>query len=815
LHKVLIMKSLFSVLLMFLMLHVNAQMIPDPDLSPDLLKKHWDASWINYPDKTASEFGVYLFRNTFELSELPGEFIIHLSADNRYKLYVNEQWVGLGPARSDADNWIFETYDIAEYLEVGKNNVSVEVWNYGEYRPWAQISLGTGLIVQGNTRASAILNTPGNWKCLHAEAYSAFNGGRDELGTFIVVGPGLNIDGSIYPWGWRRTDYNDITWKKPRTSFSGAPQGVGTDITHALVPRTIPAMELRQLAGPIIRKAEGIDAFNNNPAELKDLTVPKNMKKVNILLDQQKLLTAYPELIISGGKGAKIRIGYAESLFDSKGSKPHRDSIEGMTFKGAYDLIEADGGKVRLYTTLWFRTFRYIHLEISTMDDPLTIHGMNPVFTAYPFEEKASFRADNEIVLEQIWDLAWHTSRLCANELFYDCPYYEQMQYVGDTRIQALIALYVSGDDRLMKKAINDYYNSINPEGLTLSRYPTEPRQIIPTYSLAWVSMIYDYLLHRNDYEFVAKYLLSIQGVLQWFEARKNENGMLGGIEYWPFVDWTDQWPWDNELRIGGVPPGGIEGNSSIISFQYAMTLRQAAEIFRFYGVPNIAKTFENQASAIIEATRKFCWDEEKGLFADTPEKESYSQHASSLAILCDAVPEEDQALLMERVMRDETLIQASLYFRFYVHQAAIKAGLGNKYLTYLDSWKQVLGNGMTTLPEIPDLERTRSDCHAWSSSPVYEFLATVTGIKPAAMGFEAVIIEPHPNGLKHIEASMPHHKGDIGVDLKFDNKGGVAGTVKLPDGLKGLFIWDGQTLDLEGGKQSIKMSSMDARFVL
>ncbi|WP_372490084.1 hypothetical protein [Chitinophaga sedimenti] len=32
--------------------------------------------------------------------------------------------------------------------------------------------------------------------------------------------------------------------------------------------------------------------------------------------------------------------------------------------------------------------------------------------------------------------MGWRTSRLCAYETYMDCPYYEQLQYIGDTRIR-------------------------------------------------------------------------------------------------------------------------------------------------------------------------------------------------------------------------------------------------------------------------------------------------------------------------------------------------------------------------------------------
>src|SRR5262249_19651136 len=154
-----------------------------------------------------------------------------------------------------------------------------------------------------------------------------------------------------------------------------------------------------------------------------------------------------------------------------------------------------------------------------TQDDTLIWRGIGNTATAYPFKENASFLSDDYRLLD-IWKIGWRTAKLCANETYYDCPYYEQLQYVGDTRIQAMISLYVSGDDRLMKKAIDDISHSFIPEGLTQSRYPSRDLQVIPTFSLWWVCMIHDYWMHRKDDAFVRSHLNGIASVLNWYGAK-------------------------------------------------------------------------------------------------------------------------------------------------------------------------------------------------------------------------------------------------------------------------------------------------------
>lgn len=98
-------------------------------VNPALLQNHWTASWISCPGITQRAYGIYHFRKTFPLTGKPAKFIVHLSADNRYRFFVNGQAVRSGPARGDLYNWNFETVDIAPYLHAGDNTLAALVWN--------------------------------------------------------------------------------------------------------------------------------------------------------------------------------------------------------------------------------------------------------------------------------------------------------------------------------------------------------------------------------------------------------------------------------------------------------------------------------------------------------------------------------------------------------------------------------------------------------------------------------------------------------------------------------------------------------------
>jgi hypothetical protein len=667
----------------------------------------------------------------------------------------------------------------------------------GEYAAVAQISNQTGFVLQGNTKAEEIINTDKSWKVVENKAYqpcSIDNGAR--LKTYMVIGPGDSVNASMYPWGWETLNFNDKEWQGASTIASPVTAGYGTDNLWTLVPRSLPLMEETLQRIKVVRRHSGIDGVPDFITGKKPLTIPAN-STVSILLDQSFNTVAYPELIVSNGRSASIKMSYAEALFDSKRQKGNRNEIEGKQLIGNFDVFQMDGGDKRLFRPLWLRTYRYIQLDIVTKEQQLVINDFYGKYTGYPFEQKANF-SSNDTSLKNIWDVGWRTARLCAGETYYDCPYYEQLQYEGDTRIQALISLYVTGDDRLMRKAINDFYNSRVPEGLTQGRYPSNRLQVIPPFSLYWVTMLYDYWMHRKDDAFIRKYLVAAQGVLDWYEKNINDKKqMLGPMKWWNFTDWNVAFP-------NGTPDGATDGNSSVITLQFAYTLQQAAALFNYYGNSNTATHYASVANKLIRSTYNNCFDNKKGLMANTPEKKTFSQHASIMAVLTGSIPQNELKGVMSKVIRDTSLSQATFYYRFYLTQALKKAGMADLYYYELKYWRDMLDIGLTTFAENP--EPTRSDCHAWSSSPNYDFLATICGIMPASPGFSTVVIKPALGELTQVNGSIPHPAGEINVSLKRVGAKSISGTITLPATITGNFHWNNKEIALKGGRQEVSL---------
>ena len=159
------------------------------------------------------------------------------------------------------------------------------------------------------------------------------------------------------------------------------------------------------------------------------------------------------------------------------------------------------------------------------------------------------------------------------------------------------------------------------------------------------------------------------------------------------------------------------------------------------------------------------------------------------------------QTDLFDKLNMESDLIQSTFYYKFYLFRAMKKVGKADSYITMLKPWYDMLDMGLTTFAENP--EPTRSDCHAWSASPVYDLLATVCGVEPAEPNFKSIKIEPHPGVLEVISGKVPHPKGVISVNLK-KKRNKYVGNIILPQNVRGVYILGSEMRQLKPGNNII-----------
>ena len=305
--------------------------------------------------------------------------------------------------------------------------------------------------------------------------------------------------------------------------------------------------------------------------------------------------------------------------------------------------------------------------------------------------------------------------------------------------------------------------------------------------------MVHDYFMYRNDPEFVKSFLPGIKRVLEHFEQYVTPDNMMKEQPYWDFFDHT--------FPTHKIVEESFFKRLTTNSLFYAYTLSLASEILNYYKEPQLAEKYSLLSQQLKASVKQQCWDANRKLYADTPDKKHFSMHSNIMAVLSGMVPREEQREFVKRIVETKNITPTTLYFDFYLARAMNQAQAGDLYMDLLSKWKDLLSLGLTTFPEGVD----RSECHAWSASPNFEMLATFAGVQPLTPGFKKVLIRPLMQSLDKVHGSIPHWAGELQVDfVKTGNQ--LNGRVILPKDINGRLEWNGKVVELKPGENTISV---------
>lgn len=715
------------------------------------------ASWIWTQNAEPTDYAVCRFRTLLRLSEAQ-TLRLSVSADSRYLLYWNGRLLGRGPARSDLRHYVYETYTVEADAET--HTLAAVVQSYrGAASPIAEMHDQGAFLLEACDAAGKVVCATGTesfgdgWRVQKDTAYRPSPVTMQD--GYYGIGASETVDGTRIPHGWEQPGFADAHWEMPAVLSKAYAFERSSDMADPggrwrLMPRDIPPLR------------EDAAAFADWPGTpLAPVTVPAQSRRT-IIVNVGEYALGYPVVTLEGGRGASVEIMYAEAL-TKNGHKGVRDSQDGTEVIGFADLYLPGGGR-ETYSPLHWRAFRFLRLSVQTEAEPLTVWDFSCLLTGYPWKRRSEFTVtQGPDLLPTVLDTDFRTLERCTAETFMDCPYYEQLQYVGDTRLQALLSYVTTGDTRLGARAVRLFDWSRLPEGLTQSRYPSRVEQIIPPFSLIWVLMVEDLWRYAPEEAATVKECLpGCRGVLEWFGRHLTADGVLrGGLPWWNFVDWSDGFP-------GGVPAPEAAGQpSATISLQYLAAVQAFVRLQRSMGDTRAADFWQAEADRLSAAILRMFWDAGAERLREGPGTEwGSTQHAQAWGILTGVTPVDAWDSVCRGLHTDDSLTKTTYYQTFYVIEALAKAGQLEQFWDHwLAPWRQALALHLSTWPEKP--EPTRSDCHAWSAWPTYAFLTHILGVRPTAPGFASHEIVPqHVAGWDTLSGTVATPQGLLAVTI-------------------------------------------------
>ena len=735
-----------------------------------------------------------LFRGRACLPAKPEKAVSRITADSRYRLYVNGVSVCQGPCKGDGQVWHYEEIDLAPYLHEGENTLAAVVLRYpedndkGNHAVWR---MGRpGFYMESETKA--LSTSEESWKARLLKTVSV----RKANQAFEPLCISEDAAGDPETAGWMQPAYDDAAW--PQAYEYGERELSRSIPPRFMKERPIPLLyeTPRQFDRTFCIRESGFSKGDwDRMLKGGAIEIPANAKET-VELSAGELTTGYIQLAVSGGAGAKITIVYSESyghveksptgisFFDKVYKTDRTDCETGELTYTAEDHYRVSGygsaEKPEYYEPFWFRTFRFVRLEIETGGAPLTIRQFDYRETGYPLQPKTWVKTSDE-TLAPIWEISLRTLRRCMHETYEDCPFYEQLQYAMDSRSEILFTYCVAADDRMARRTMEDFFHSQRADGLINCSYPSYGPNVIPGFSVYYIMMIYDHMMYFGDKALVRRYLPAVERILQFYDGFLGADGLVqptseGGMgkRYWSFVDWAPEWE-------AGVPGAIRKGPATFESLIYIMGLQYGAKLAGYLGFAELAEDYLARAEKVKAAVKARCSDPD-GMLRDGPAVQEYSQQVQVFAILTGVLEGETARKVLLRTL-NEKMAQCTVAMGYYLCRALQMTGLYDHMDKVWGTWRAMVDNHMTTCVESPGAT-ARSDCHAWSALVLNELPAVTLGVQPAEPGYASIRVRPVPGYLTSAEGSVLTPRGEVYVkwELK-DGKPDV--TVKAPEGVK------------------------------
>jgi len=614
-----------------------------------------------------------VFRNCFHCGPGGGTLEFQYSADERVMFFLDGEKVGSGPERGTIQKWYMGRLILP--VSEGNHVLTARLLAFGkEITAFGQMSIQPGLWVQED---SSLL---GKWE------------------VQVLLGCSFThpkTDWAAYAHLLADEDFNHHAIEGKGGVWE-TPAEFGDD--RELLPPELPPMR-DEAVTPAFRKGNGF-FFND-------------------------YVCVYGDYRFSGT--GEVRIRWAEVGANSPDSVTEefwtqcKPGDPNPVFSESGDRIRLTGEPVR-WIDYWWHAGRTVEI---TCFGGAKLEKAEFRRTGYPWVLRKKPEVPGEIRLNNLLRKSWHTLECCTFETFMDCPYYEQLQYVSDSRLDMLAFYELTDDRRLIKKALRQFNEGVTPEGWAFCRYPSRDcenytpkigefyRIHIPSFTAFYPQMVRDFTLRcPEEREFIRSLLPACRRAADYLLTCRAGNG-LPRVSGWNFIDWRPNWEY-------GIPPNCREGDGCSLAFITLMMLQDMAEMEGAFGTPEAQMRYAAEAEELAAAIRKNCYLPDRKCYAEHPGDSYVSEHAQVLALLALG----DTSVIP--ALRSGKLDQCSISFSFYALEAFRMFGLEKEFDGRRELYLATADDPeLYTMPEnFPNGWWYRSNCHAWSSHILYHTFA-------------------------------------------------------------------------------------------
>ncbi len=459
-------------------------------------KDDWKANFI-WDSSDGSEENVWMcFRKSFDLSETPDSLEAFISADSKYRLYINgetvvfEGGVKRGPT---ADDSYYDRVEIAPFLKSGKNTIAALVWYWGKDKSFSCTDSGkAGFLFE----AGDIISDK-SWKVCRNTAF--LNNSIDSKPNYRLPEYNVNYDATKEIGNWFSPGFDDSAWESATESGKGgcAPWG---RLYHSGIP---------------LFKDYGLkDYENSNDYVGKTLKLRKA-----ITLDIPYNAQCTPYFKIEAKAGKKIRI-FTENTWLGSVSSTY------ITKDGEQEF-ESPG---------WFNGEHITYV----IPSGVKIIALKYRETGYNTKFSGLFECSDE-KLNALWQKSLRTLYVTMRDNFMDCPDRERAQWWGDVTIEMAMSMYAldACSYLLYQKGVFSMLGHIDKDTNVMQTVvPAKDAYYeLPAQQLAGICGFWAYYIYTGDEDFLnLVYDASLNYIKLWTIEKNHLVSHRTGS--WDWMDW-------------------------------------------------------------------------------------------------------------------------------------------------------------------------------------------------------------------------------------------------------------------------------------
>lgn len=753
----------------------------------------WQASWI-WADSDAD---MLLARKSFELDTVPEAAEIRITASSIYKLYINGQYVGRGPARSAPHHQSFDTHDIRSLLVRGQNTIAARV-HYQKGTIAYHHQGRPGLFAQLDMHIDgtpSVVTTDADWLVLPDPSWNE----NSPLMSRFHLEVCDRVDLRQNPGDWTGRVYDDSEWlrAKPLIREVGWPGPQRNARPQALTPpwtlfeqRDIPYLAESDVVADKLIQAQQIRgqgfSYDKDVKETPSLvqavaltrSVDPKFNKDNInnwflLYDLGTAMNGMPYLDIQGPAGTVVDVMCAPYVVDDKFSAHVFDSI-------LIDRIILTGGSDE-WEAAYFKPTRYLALVVRGPAGRVKLNEAGLHRIAYPFELRGRFETPENTWFEDLWQAAAKTIEVCTTDAYTD-NYRERRQYVQTGYYAALGNYYTFGDTALQRRFLKQAADEQEANGLMPAYAPRhgDDFMVILDSNTAWIRGLRNYFLYSGDEETVRELLPAAQKLMAFLHRYTNEDGLLDSP---PYAYWLDHAIQDRR------------GANLCMNGHYHGALKDFADVLDWLKEPG-ADSYRQQAERIRKTVQEKFWNPKLGLFVDAlidgKRSPLFSEHGNAMALAMGAATKKQAESVAAHLLKDDdssfikresgmTMVTPAM--SYFLHKGLCDYGYVEQSLSLMQRrfdrmldpetnqtlWEEWWRDGTGRTGEFQ--KRTRSDAQTESAFPPALFGEFILGTRPKQPGMRLVELRVPQCGLNQISGAIPSPLGNLEVQWNLHSR--------------------------------------------